>query len=117
MRALIPLAVVMALGACSEVAGVTANAALKGHQTGNAEDAERAIAQRFAADPALADLKVSVAFGNHWRDGFQTRASVLMAGTAPDEAARTRAAEIVREIVGGAPNGIAILDRSRIGTR
>ena len=117
MRALISLAVVTALGACSEVAGVTANAALKGHQTGNAEDAERAIARRFAADPALASLRVSVAYGNHWRDGFQARASVLMAGTAPDEAARSRAAEIIREIVGGTPDGIAILDRSRIGAR
>ncbi|MCR6632884.1 MAG: hypothetical protein NVV74_24130 [Magnetospirillum sp.] len=102
------------LAACGEVAGVSANAALKSHQSRSAEELESRIAQRFAAEPALTGLKVSVARANGWRDGFQTRTSVLLAGTATDAAARTRAAELVREIIGGDPAAIAILDRSRM---
>lgn len=114
MRGLIVAAVALMLAGCSEVAGVTANAALKSHQVGSATEAEQAIAARFAAEPALAGLKASVAMANHWRDGFQTRVSVLLAGTAADEAASARAAQIIRETIGGAADAIAILDRSRL---
>lgn len=113
MRRLFPLALLL-LTACSEVAGVGANAALKGHQGASAADHEKAIAQRLAAEPALAGLKVSVAVANHWRDGFSTRTSVLMAGTAPDAAAKTRAAQLIKDTIGGEPEAIAILDLSRI---
>ena len=116
MRRLISLALVLALGACSEVAGVGANAALKGHQGASAAEHEKAIAQRLAAEPDLAGLKVSVAVANAWRDGFATRVSVLMAGTAPDPAAQARAAQVIKETIGGAPEATAILDLSRIET-
>src|SRR5512145_400363 len=111
------LALVLALAACSEVAGVTANATLKGHQTANAGAAEDALARRFAADPALSGLKASVAIANHWRDGFQTRTSVLLAGTAPDAATQARAAALIKDILGDDPDAIAILDLSRIEPR
>lgn len=116
MRRLTPpvLMLALALPACSDVAGVGANAALKGHQGLNAADHEKAIAQRLAADPALAGLKASVAVANQWRDGFATRTSVLMAGTAPDAEARSRAAQVIKEAIGGDPAAIAIVDLSRI---
>lgn len=110
---LAPLVLVV-LAACSEVAGVGANAALKSHQTLSGEQAEQAVAQRFAADPALAGLKVSVATANSWRDGFQTRTSVLMAGTVADTAAQARAVAIIRDTIGGDPAAVVVLDRSRI---
>lgn len=114
MRRLLPFALPLMLAACTEVAGVGANAALKGHQGASAADHEKAIAQRLAAEPTLAGLKVSVAIANHWRDGFSTRASVLMAGTAADPAAKTRAAQLIKDTIGGDPEAIAILDLSRI---
>lgn len=116
-RRVVALIAVLALAGCSEVAGVAANAALKSHQAGSAAEAEQAIATRFAADRALAGLKVSVAYGNAWRDGFQTSVSVLLAGTARDEAARARARQVVTEAIGGDPAAVAILDRSRIEAR
>lgn len=113
MRRMLPLAALL-LAACSEMAGVGASAALKGHQGASAAEYEKAIARRLAADPALAGLKVSVALANHWRDGFSTHVSVLVAGTAPDQAAQARAAQTIRETIGGAPEATAILDLSRI---
>lgn len=114
MRRLIPLAAALALAACAEMAGVGANAALKGHQGSTATDHEQAIAQRLAADPTLAGLKVSVAVANPWQDGFASRISVLVAGTVPTADARPRAARIITDTIGGDPKAIAILDRSRI---
>lgn len=113
-RLLYPLALLLVLAGCSEVAGVGANAALKDHQGASAADHEKAIAQRLAAEPSLAGLKVSVAVANDWREGFATRTSVLMAGTAPDQAAQARAAQLIKDAIGGAPEATAILDLSRI---
>lgn len=114
MRRLLPPILLLTLAACSDMAGVGANAALKGHQGINAADHEKAIALRLAADPTLAGLKVSVSVTNQWRDGFSTRTSVLMAGAAPDAAACARATQVIKETIGGDPAAIAILNLSRI---
>lgn len=113
MRPLFLLALLLLAG-CTDVAGVGASAALKGHQGASAAEHEKAIAQRLATDPALAGLKVSVAIANHWRDGFSTRTSVVMAGTAPNTEAKARAAQVIKETIGGDPESTAILDLSRI---
>jgi hypothetical protein len=96
------------------MAGVGANVALKAHQTQTTEEMEKRLAERFAGEPALSGMKVSVARSNVWQDGFQSRYSVLLAGIAADEPARGRAADMVREVIGADPAAIAILDRSRL---
>jgi hypothetical protein len=112
---LISAAVVCAgLAACSQAAGVGANVALKAHQTETTTELEKRLTQRFAAEPPLAGLKISVARANVWQDGFQSRYNVLLAGTVPDADSRNRAAAMVRETIGGDPAAIAILDRSRL---
>lgn len=117
MRRIALAAALCASTACSQMAGVGANAGLRAHQGASASEQEKAIAQRLAAEPGLDKLKASVAVANHWRDGFATRSSVLLAGTAPDAEARERAIRLIRDIIGGDPEAIAVVDLSRIEPR
>jgi hypothetical protein len=105
-----------ALAGCGP-AGVVASTVVKGAQAGNAEDYERDLRQRFAAQPSLRDIKVSVTLSNGWRDAFRTRYSVLLAGTIPAEADRKAATQMVWDAIGATPDTVAIADHMRIELR
>jgi osmotically-inducible protein OsmY len=106
----------LALSGCGP-AGVVANSVVKSTQGGNADDLERDIKRRFAADPSLRDVKVSVAISNVWRDAFQTRYSVLLAGSIPSEDTRTAAAAAVRQVINAGDDAVIIADKMRVESR
>lgn len=108
-----PLFVALFLSACGP-AGVVANSVIKETQGGNAADIERDIKVQFGTTPSLRDVKVSVAISNVWRDAFQTRYSVLLAGTVPDTIAHTQAIATVRKTIGANDDTILIADRIRV---
>lgn len=110
------LLMALALSGCGP-AGVVANSVVKSSQGSNAQDLESDIKRRFAAEPTLRNVKVSVAISNVWRDAFQTRYSVLLAGTVPSEDSRTAAAMAVRQVTDGGDEAVVIADRMRVETR
>lgn len=100
------------LTACGP-AGVVANSVIKETQGRNAGDIERDVKKEYGDNPALRDVKVSVAINNVWQNAFQTRYSVLLAGTIPDQNARTEAIAVLRRVIGGDEDTIAIADKMR----
>lgn len=98
-------------------AGVVANSVVKSAQGNNAEDLERDIKQRFASQTPLHGVKVSIAISNGWRDAYQTRYSVLLAGTIPSETTRIAAAETVRQVINADHDAVIIADKMRVESR
>ncbi|MBC7951641.1 MAG: BON domain-containing protein [Rhodospirillaceae bacterium] len=106
----------LALSGCGP-AGVVANSVVKSAQGSSAEDLERDIKRRFASEPSLRDIKVSVAISNGWRDAYQTRYSVLLAGTIPSETMRSAAATAVRQVINAGDDAVIIADKMRVESR
>lgn len=111
--AVAPLFAALFLSACGP-AGVIANSVVKETQGSNAADIERDIKTQLGTTPSLRNVKVSVAISNVWRDAFQTRYSVLLAGTVPDTIAHEQAIATVRNTIGADDDAIVIADRVRI---
>ncbi|MBC7905355.1 MAG: hypothetical protein H7Y60_01235 [Rhodospirillaceae bacterium] len=111
-----PALICLTLSGCGP-AGVVANSVVKSSQGSNAEDLERDIKRRFATDPALRDVKVSVAISNVWRDAFLTRYSVLLAGTIPSEDTRAGIATLVRQVIDAGDDAVIIADKMRVDSR
>lgn len=95
-------------------AGVVANSVVKATQDESADSLELDIQRRLAANPALTGVKVSVAIGNVWRDAFQTRYAVLLAGTVPHAEARAWAVQAVRDGLRAEPEAVNIADHIRV---
>lgn len=116
LRTAAPLVLVLsatALSACGP-AGMVANSVVKESQGRTAADIERDIKTQFSANPALMDVKVSVAINNVWQNAFQSRYSVLLAGTVADDDARREAAATLRRVIGAEDDAVAIADQTRI---
>ncbi|HTH17130.1 MAG TPA: hypothetical protein VL974_10785 [Magnetospirillum sp.] len=116
MRAILRAAVLALplISAACGPAGVVANSAVKRVQGDNAADLERAIKTQMARNPSLRDIQVSVAISNVWQDAFQTRYSVLLAGTLPSEEARREAYATTQSAIGAGDDAVLIADQTRI---
>lgn len=107
-----PVCALLCLSACG-AAGIVADSAIKEAQGRNAADIERELLNAYGRHAALRGVKVSVAINNVWQNAFQTRYSILLAGTIPDRDARTEAIAILRRVIGGDDDAIVIADRMR----
>ena len=116
IRLSVPILCLLALNTCGP-AGVVANSVVKETQGRNASDIERDIKNAYEANPALKDVKVSIAINNVWQNAFQTHYSVLLAGTIPDEEARKAATATAKQVIGTSDDTIAIADRIKLAPR
>lgn len=107
-----PVCALLCLSACGP-AGVVANSMVKETQGRNAGDIERDLLNEYGKHADLRGVKVSVAINNVWQNAFQTRYSILLAGTIPDRDARAAAIAILRRVIGGDDEAIVIADRMR----